>query len=352
MSKITLDSVASGYDLSKINNNFQILQTAIDNTLSRDGTTPNTVEADIDMNGYRLLNLLASDGEGFVWQGAWVTATAYTLNSLVSEGGSSYICTTDHTSGTFATDLAAGKWALLAAKGASGAGTGDMLASNNLSDVSSISTARANLGLVIGTDVQAQDATLSAVAALTLSQGCLISATAADAPVVIAKGTASQQLRMNAGATAPEWFTPASSSTGNPAGTIIDYGGSAAPTGYLPCDGAAVSRTTYADLFTAIGTLWGVGDGSTTFNVPAFAAGDAAVQSAGTVGASTDGQIPSHTHTISTNGGGGAPGDTHIPGLSNAAGTVSNLSLGTYSNTGSGTRNFAAGKRVLKCVKY
>ena len=41
-----------------------------------------------------------------------------------------------------------------------------------------------------------------------------------------------------------------------------------APSGYLKCDGAAVSRTTYADLFTTIGTTWGAGDGSSTFNLP------------------------------------------------------------------------------------
>lgn len=53
-----------------------------------------------------------------------------------------------------------------------------------------------------------------------------------------------------------------------PAGSVIAFAGSSAPTGYLDCDGSAVSRTTYADLFAAIGTTWGVGDGSTTFNLP------------------------------------------------------------------------------------
>lgn len=54
----------------------------------------------------------------------------------------------------------------------------------------------------------------------------------------------------------------------NPAGGIMAYGGTSAPTGWLLCDGSAVSRTTYADLFTAISTTYGVGDGSTTFNIP------------------------------------------------------------------------------------
>lgn len=53
-----------------------------------------------------------------------------------------------------------------------------------------------------------------------------------------------------------------------PVGSITMYGGSTAPTGWLLCNGAAVSRTTYANLFTAIGTTWGVGDNSTTFNLP------------------------------------------------------------------------------------
>jgi microcystin-dependent protein len=56
----------------------------------------------------------------------------------------------------------------------------------------------------------------------------------------------------------------------NPPGAIIDYAGSSAPTGWLECDGSAVSRTTYADLFSAVSTTWGAGDGSTTFNIPDF----------------------------------------------------------------------------------
>lgn len=52
------------------------------------------------------------------------------------------------------------------------------------------------------------------------------------------------------------------------AGRIVMTGRAAAPAGWFLCDGAAVSRTTYADLFDAIGTAFGVGDGSTTFNLP------------------------------------------------------------------------------------
>jgi microcystin-dependent protein len=56
--------------------------------------------------------------------------------------------------------------------------------------------------------------------------------------------------------------------SGMPAGSISAFAGSAAPTGWLLCFGQAVSRTTYADLFSAISTTYGSGDGSTTFNLP------------------------------------------------------------------------------------
>jgi microcystin-dependent protein len=108
---------------------------------------------------------------------------------------------------------------------------------------------------------------------------------------------------------------------GNPAptGVIVEYGGSAAPTGWLLCDGTAINRTTYAKLFAVIGTTYGVGDNSTTFNVPdrrgRFGTGANATFPRGTVGgtfttggtALTVGQLPSHTHTGTT----GVAGD-HI----------------------------------------
>lgn len=57
-----------------------------------------------------------------------------------------------------------------------------------------------------------------------------------------------------------------------PVGAILGWTtGVDAPTGFLDCDGAAVSRTDYADLFAVVGTAYGVGDGVTTFNVPTAA---------------------------------------------------------------------------------
>lgn len=53
-----------------------------------------------------------------------------------------------------------------------------------------------------------------------------------------------------------------------PHGMIVAHAGKTVPDGFLLCNGAAVSRKTYAKLFEAIGELWGAGDGSTTFNLP------------------------------------------------------------------------------------
>ncbi|ACL05662.1 Tail Collar domain protein [Desulfatibacillum aliphaticivorans] len=54
----------------------------------------------------------------------------------------------------------------------------------------------------------------------------------------------------------------------NPTGSVVAFMGASAPSGWLECSGAAVSRTTYDNLFSVISTMYGVGDGSTTFNLP------------------------------------------------------------------------------------
>lgn len=55
---------------------------------------------------------------------------------------------------------------------------------------------------------------------------------------------------------------------GTPVGVIVPYAGTSAPAGWLKCDGSPVNRVTYSDLYAVVGTRYGVGDGSTTFNVP------------------------------------------------------------------------------------
>lgn len=90
---------------------------------------------------------LAAENSLLEWQGAWLTATAYAPSDLVQDNGNTYVCLVAHTSGTFSTDLAALKWELFAAKGASGAGSGDVVAANNGTEFTA-STFAANLSLV------------------------------------------------------------------------------------------------------------------------------------------------------------------------------------------------------------
>lgn len=81
-----------------------------------------------------------------------------------------------------------------------------------------------------------------------------------------------------------------------PVGAIKMYAGSAAPTHWLVCDGSAVSRTTYAKLFDVIGTSFGAGDGSTTFNLPNFS-GKSAVGVGTGYSLGSSGGSATHTHT-------------------------------------------------------
>jgi microcystin-dependent protein len=112
------------------------------------------------------------------------------------------------------------------------------------------------------------------------------------------------------------------SASGVKTGTIVSYGSNTAPDGFLDCDGTAVSRTTYASLFAVIGTTYGTGDGSSTFNLPDLQdnvpLGKSGTKSIGSTGGSatqtttgsvsvgnttlSTSKIPSHTHTITQGG--------------------------------------------------
>lgn len=90
-----------------------------------------------------------------------------------------------------------------------------------------------------------------------------------------------------------------------PVGAILPYGGSAAPSGWLLCDGSAVNRVTYMGLFDIIGTAYGAGDGSTTFNLPdgrdrAFFGDGTTLNRGGTGGAATI--DIAHTHDVTLPG--------------------------------------------------
>lgn len=83
-----------------------------------------------------------------------------------------------------------------------------------------------------------------------------------------------------------------------PAGAVFAFAANTTPSGCLICNGAAVSRTTYARLFAAIGTTYGSGDGSTTFNLPNLT--DRFIQGNGTAGTYIEAGLPDHNHTVSS----------------------------------------------------
>jgi microcystin-dependent protein len=117
-----------------------------------------------------------------------------------------------------------------------------------------------------------------------------------------------------------------------PTGVYLPFGGSTAPDGYLLCNGSAVSRRTYAGLFAVIGTTFGVGDGSTTFNVPNLAnrlpIGAGGLYAAGATGGSKDAIVVTHNHTatsVVTD-----PGHVHTGGEYSGSNTLGAGALGVH----------------------
>lgn len=122
----------------------------------------------------------------------------------------------------------------------------------------------------------------------------------------------------------------------NPVGTVITMAANSAPNGYLLCNGAAVSRTTYAALFAKIGTTYGRGDGSTTFNLPNPI--DRFIQGSGTAGTVKNAGLPEVTGTFGR-------GRTNIPSTG-AFKTLSQGDVTSNSGTSSDARtiSFAASR--------
>lgn len=157
-----------------------------------------------------------------------------------------------------------------------------------------------------------------------------------------------------------------------PSGAFMDFAGPIAPVGYLVCDSSAVSRAVYSSLFSAIGTTWGIGDGSTTFNLPPpgvvrMGAGGPIDSTIGNVVGNTGGErrhtqttaeIGAHVHTpfqtpgttgpYTFKGGVSTGGSENIAG----AGTIISEAVSTAS-TGSSTpfNVIQPSMIVLTCIK-
>jgi microcystin-dependent protein len=176
----------------------------------------------------------------------------------------------------------------------------------------------------------------SAVTAAKLGQGVVGSAQLANASVttpILADGSVTSKK-----------LDPGLQNIFVPAGIIVEYAGPNPPAGWMLCNGAAVSRTTYASLFQSIGTVWGGGDGVSTFNLPDLR-GRAPVGAGQGTGLSNRSlaqvlgeethllsidEIPSHNHGVSD------PGHSHglaVPFVASAGGA----GIGVPSGPGAST---------------
>ena len=155
-----------------------------------------------------------------------------------------------------------------------------------------------------------------------------------------------------------------------PVGSIKPFAGTTVPDGYLLCDGSAISRTTYAALFAVIGTTYGTGDGSTTFNLPKLNTGDPALGAEiAYIGQKTDGSLPNitgstdkinaYTHFNTTQSGSLYNTEETVAGRTSAGqggGGLTTIrfdaSRSSSIYTNGQTRVKSAGVYVMYCIKY
>lgn len=136
-------------------------------------------------------------------------------------------------------------------------------------------------------------------------------------------------------------------------GQVATFAQSTAPTGWIKCNGAAVSRTLYPDLFAAIGTTYGAGNGSTTFNVPdmrgEFARGwddGRGVDTGRAIGTAQSEMVGPHDHPYNDNN------DIVIDEGAQSTQTVKTGTLAATSGANSGTENRPRNIALNYCIKY
>lgn len=139
------------------------------------------------------------------------------------------------------------------------------------------------------------------------------------------------------------------------AGTIADFAGSTAPAGWLIADGSAISRTLYSELFNYCGTAHGVGDGTTTFNIPdcrgEFRRGldnGRGIDTGRTLGSAQTDDFKSHKHTMYAMSGAGSK--FTISSLQRLSATQV-LDADNMNLTG-GTETRPRNKAFLTCIKF
>ena len=166
---------------------------------------------------------------------------------------------------------------------------------------------------------------------------------------VVGAGTFKNNVSVSGNVVAAEFYGGGANLTGIsglPTGAVVPFAGASAPSGHLLCYGQAISRSTYSDLFTAIGTTYGVGDGSSTFNIPDLrgravagqddmggsSANRLTGQTGGVNGDTLGGTGGAETHTLSA---AELAAHTHVYSKGNVSGT--NIAAGNALNANLGT---------------
>lgn len=217
--EVELTPISSGYNTSKINDNFLAIETALEDAVSRSGVVPNTITADLDLDGNDLLNVGTVNVERlFVGADELVVDEAFARGEKGDTGDTGPV----------------------GPPGASGAGSGDMNASANLSDVDNAATSFDNIK---------QSATTGYAGVVELATDGEVAAGTDTGRALVPSSFMAFYISQNLG-------------------KVFDYTGPTAPALHLFPYGQAVSRTTYSAYFALVGTFYGVGDGSTTFNLP------------------------------------------------------------------------------------
>lgn len=187
-----------------------------------------------------------------------------------------------------------------------------------------------------------------------LTRGSIIYGNASGVTSELVKGSANTVLTSDG--TDISWAAAGGGAV--PAGTVIYHAANTPPTDFIKANGAAISRTTYSNLFTAIGTTFGVGNGSSTFNVPdlrgEFMRGwddSRGIDTGRAFGSAQSDQMESHSHSF-TGGGNNTGGFSYGKVTATGGGssfTITTTSQGATSNSSENRpRNIA----LLACIKY
>lgn len=257
---------------------FNAVRTALDTTQSR--------LAEIQRDDGALANASVGNDQfkdevdfGFNSIGDWETNRYYVERDGVWHNSIFYRCLIAHRAGVFESDLVMGRWKELVdfKSHEDAAAASAQAAANSAHD--SADSAQDSADSAAASQASATAAAGSATAASTSASQAGTSATNSANSATAAAGSAtaaanSATAAANSATAAANSATAAAQSAADaasityPSGVVVPFAGATPPNGWLLCYGQAVSRATYSELFAAIGTTYGVGDGSTTFNLP------------------------------------------------------------------------------------